>query len=95
METTLLPIALSALGTLIVICLGVVISLLRGLVATSGRHEKTFSRFETILTGPTGDNGVCGDVKAVRAVVHDLGDDMQFVFLKLGVERRVRDRRSA
>lgn len=90
------PYLAATLGGLSLLAAGVIIALLRNLNKKSGDHDQAFARLEAILTGPTGDNGLCGDVKAVKERTHDLSDDMQFVFLKLGVERRAgRDRRAS
>lgn len=83
-------------------------AVLAGFIATIGlilNQKSALVRIETLLTGANGDNGLVGDVKALRKRSHDHGDSLnvvsgkvELVTLRLDtLERRVgpEDRRHA
>lgn len=77
---------LTALGGLVVICTGVLITFLRGISTVQTTQGERLVRIETTLTGATGDNGLVGEVKQVRGRQHRLMNDMHTVFGKLGLD---------
>lgn len=51
---------------------GLILAGILWLVKTTTDHKSDLAVIKTTLTGATGDNGLVGDMKALRSSVHDM-----------------------